>query len=428
MPSSVIERDRIGDRRRGPAAGGGIAATLAAIGGALLMLLALAAAVAFAADAFGRLAAGRPLLAYETFDRLALVVGIGIALCSLLALPAALAAPFARAGDPPLRSHSALALVPGALVALAVLVAATAAVLAMSAGLETGATLVYRRVVSTFSEIVYLFIPIAVMLAAALAGARTPEATAAAAAPTVMAGLTGMIGGLSIVSLLVGLLLPLFAAGLLLAVLYAAAPARAVTPWLIGIALAFGVSLLTATGLLTPTEAIGLVAAFGIPVALFVRSVALRQPTGALLRQAATETVSLVLVLAASATAGTVLGLAQIKPGLGEELLSSRALMIGGGVAFMAASCLATPALTLGIALPLVFAGFRADQVDQAHVGMVLILLGLAAVAARAGRRAPGVGLPRAAAAAAAAAFAILAVAVAFAPDLALAPVRGLLR
>jgi hypothetical protein len=38
------------------------------------------------------------------------------------------------------------------------------------------------------------------------------------------------------------------------------------------------------------------------------------------------------------------------------------------------------------------------------------------------------VGLPRAAAAAAAAAFAILAVAVAFAPDLALAPVRGLLR
>jgi len=422
MPSSVIDRDRI-------AVGGGISATLAAIGGALLMLLAWAAAIAFAGDAFSRLGAGRPLLEYATFDRLALFLGGGIALCALLALPAALAAPFARTGDPPLRSQSALAVVPGALIALAALIAATAAVLAMSgAGLEAGATLVYRRLGSTFSEIVYLFIPISVMLAAALGGARTPEATACAAAPIVLAGLSGTIGGLSIVSLLVGLLLPLLAAGLLLAVLYAAAPARAVTPWLIGIALAFGVSLLTATGLVTPTEAIGLVAVFGIPIALFVRAVALRQPVGALLRQAATETVSLVLVIAASTIAGTVLALAQTKAGLGEGLLSSPALMIGGGVAFLVASTLATPALVLAIALPLIFASFRGDQVDQTHVGMVLILLGLAAVAARSGGRTPAVGLPTAAAAAAAAAFVILALAAALVPEVALAPVRGLLR
>lgn len=421
MPSSVIDRDRVS----GSAQRTGIAVALATLGGALLLIVALIAALAFVVDVLGRLGGSRPFDP-DLLDRAALFLGLGCVLASLLALPAALGASFVRTGDPPLRSHSALALVPGCVAALAVLVVSVVAVMALSgAGIEAGATLFYRRMVATFGEILFLTVPISLALAAVLGGARTPEATAAVAAPVMLAWLTGLLGGLSIAGLLLGLLLPLLGLAVVMAILYAMAPARAVTPWLTGIALAGGLILLTATALMTPTEAIALIALFGLPIAFLVRVLALRQSAGAMLRQAATETVSIVLVVAASSMAAVAFTLA--KTGIGEGLATSAATLVGGGVALFVLAYMLTPALVLGLALPLVLGGLGGDRLDQAHIAVVAIVLGLAAMLARGARRDSAHSLPPSAAWTAAAALIALAILVALAPGIALAPMRTLL-
>lgn len=412
------------------AARAGAAETLSTIGGALLLILALLLALLSVVDVFGRIGAGRPLLGAESLQLVTTYFGLGFAAASLLALPAALAAPFVRTGGPPLLSHSALALVPGCAAALAVLVIAIAAVIVSSgAGADVALTLVVRRLYATFTDFVFLFIPLTLVFAAALGGGRTPEATAAAAAPVVLAGLAGSFGGLSIMGLLLSVLLPLLAAAVAIAVLYAVAPARTATPWLAGIALSCGMAILVATGALTPTEAMGLVALFGVPITLLVRIFALRHPTGPMLRQMGTETAAIVVVMAASTMAGAAFTLAGI--GLGAELRVTPLVLLGGGAAFLALSYALTPTLALGLAIPLAFPLLSTASIDQTLAAAIMILLGLAAMMLRAARRdpmAPAHCLPPAAAFGVAVVFAGLAVVVAFVPSIALGPVRALLQ
>lgn len=421
MPTSRLESVRA-------AANGGIAERLATAGGALLLILALLASLVLVADIFGSYGANRPLLGPDRFELFTSMFGLGFAAAALLAVPATLAAPFRRTGDPPLRSHAALALVPGGLLALALLIGAIAAVAALSgSGLGTGLATAVRHVEGMLTGFVFLYIPIAIVFAAVLGGARTPEATAAAAAPVVLAGLSGVFADLSIAGLLLSVLLPLLAAAIALAILYAFAPARTVTPWLVGIALAIGTTLLVVSGFVTPSEAMGLMALLGIPIALLVRVLALRQPIGAMLRQAATETASIILILAASAMAGMAYLLATQAPvpGIG----APEALLIGGGAAFLAASYLVTSALALGLALPFILPMLRPAGIDPTLTAAILILLGLAAVAARTARRdpaAPAMSLPPAAAFTAAAVFVVLAAVIAVVPEFALGPVRAL--
>ena len=421
MPYSSADQDRtVSDGR--------LAAALTTVSGALLLLLAFATAALLTAEVFVRIGSRTSLLGPDSFDRVMGYLGLGFAAAALPALPAALAAPFARAGDPPLRSHSALALVPGCLLAAAIWLAALVATIATAPMVEVGMKIAMQRSSAAFENFVFLLLPLTIALAAVLGGPRTPESAAAAGAPVVLVAVSGMLGELSIAQLFLSVLLPLLAAAVVLASLYAAAPVRAVTPWLAGIALAFGMTLLVATGLFTPTEAIGLIALFGLPIALLLRTFALGQPLGAMLRHMAMETVSVAAALAAGVLATAALLLAGVDPTLGGTGLSPAVLAAGGAV-FLAASYLLTPVLVFALALPFLLAALRVPGIEPVLSAAVLILLGLAAAIARAGRREPaGAGLTPLAAGIGAATFVVVAALAAFVPEFALTPVRALLQ
>lgn len=418
MPSSLVDRDR--------AAGGGFAQALATLGGALLLILAFVAALALVIDVSGRFGGGAGLLGPEFVEFASTYFSLGFAALSLLALPAALAAPFVR----DLRSHSALALVPGCLMALLVWLAALAVVVALiPGGIDTRLEMGLRRTLAAFDSYVFLVVPLAIAVATAIGGARTPESTAAAAAPVVLAALSGFIGDLSITRVFLAMALPLLAALIAMALLYTAAPARAVTPWLAGIALALGLALPLATGAMTPAEGVALVALFALPIGLLVRTLALRQPFGAMLRQMAMETVAVVAVLAAVVLFMTAFTLAGIRfeDAVGPD--TGPVILIVGGGAFFVASYLLTAALALGLLAPLVFVATKAVGIEPTLGAAVVVLLGLATTLARAARRdPPGVGLPPPAAWIGAALFVILAALAALFPAVALAPMRALLQ
>mgnify|MGYP001366029050 CR=1 FL=1 len=419
MASAAIERS-------GSRGGTGPAAALATAGGAVLLLLALGAALFLLIELVARFGRGGALLDPELSQTVVRYFGLGFAGASLLALPAALAAPFARSGYPPMRSRSALALVPGALAAVIIGLIAAAIVVAAAPGAAAGLQIAYRGLISAYSDYTFLFLPLAIVLAAALAGPGTPESAAAAAAPVVLVALAGVTAELSIAGLALAALLPLLIAALALAILYAVAPPAAVTPWLAGIALALGMTALVASGLFTPSEAMAPLTLFGLLIALAIRSIALRQSLGAMLRHAALETVSIVAVLAAALMVGIALQLS----GAGRDpgFAVSPALLAACGAAYLLASLLLTPALVLCIALPFAAGPLRASGIDPLLAGAVLVLLSLAAIAARAGRRLPAAGgLTPAAALLAATVFAGLAVLAAFVPAIALAPVRAVL-
>ncbi|MFO0987709.1 MAG: hypothetical protein U1F37_10110 [Alphaproteobacteria bacterium] len=395
---------------------------LATLSGALLLALAFAAAVMLAAESAARFGGGASLFGPDLFDAGTRYLGLAFAAAALPALPAALAAPFARIGEPPLRS--ALALNPGALFAVVVWLAALVASLAMSPMAEVGIRIAFQRSAGSFENFVFLALPLAIALGAAFGGARTSDSTAAAAAPVVLVVTCGLAAELSIGTVFLSVLLPLIAAAAAIAILYAFAPAAAVTPWLSGIALAVGATLLIAPGLVTPTEALALIALFGLPAALIVRALALKQPLGAMLRQMASETVAVVAALAAGSLGILTLLQAGVSPTLGVEAAPSAALA-AGGVAFLAACCLLSPVLVAALALPFVLATLKTTGIEPVPATSIMVLLALAAVVARAGRRgataaSPALRLP--AALLAAGGIAALAILVAFAPGIALAP------
>ncbi len=386
-----------------------------------MLLFALAAALLFAAETIAR-AAGASLLGPDLLDAATRYLGLAFAAASLLALPAALAAPFARIGEPRLRS--ALALNPGALVALAVLLAAAAAIVGSTPTAGVGLQVALQRALGVVESIVFLALPLAIALGAALGGARTSDSVAAAAGPVVLVVATGLIAELSIGMLLLAVLLPLLAAAAVIAVLYAFAPARAVTPWLTGIALSLGATLLIATGFVTPTEALALIAVFALPIALILRTLMLKQPLGAILLHMASETVAVTAALVAGTLAAASLAMAGVNPTLGVEA-APLTLLAAGGAAFFAASCIVTPVVVLAFALPFVMAILRTAGIEPLTAASVMILLALAATIARAGRRSDvgaAAGLPLAAALVAAGAFAAMAILVAFVPGIALGP------
>lgn len=406
----------------------GFAGALATLAGAAVLVVALAAAALMTAEFFARAAASASLLGPDLFEQATRILGLGFAAAALPALPAALAAPFVRRGEPPLRSHAALALVPGCLVAVLIWIAAAAAMAAAGPGFDAGLDMALRRTIAAFDSFVFLLLPLAAVLGAALGGARTPESAAAAAAPTVLVAVCGLAGELAISDLSLAVLLPLLAAAATLAILYAAAPARTVTPWLTGIALAIGMTLLVSTGLFTPTEALALIAVFGIPIGLAVRVFALKQPIGAMLRLMALETAALAAAMAAGALGAGALLLLGASPTLGIASLSP-AMLAAGAAGFFAASVLLSPVPVLMIGLPFALAALRVPAIQPVLASAIFVLLALAAVIARAGRAAPpGAGLTPLAAGIGATVFVALAALVAFVPQIALAPVQALLR
>ena len=412
------------DRSAGTSAG--FAGALATLAGAAVLVVALAAAALMTAEVFARAAASASLLGPDLFEQATRILGLGFAAAALPALPAALAAPFVRRGA--LRSHSALALVPGCLVAVLIWIAAAAAMAAAGPGFEAGLDMALRRTIAAFDSFVFLLLPLAAVLGAALGGARTPESAAAAAAPTVLVAVCGLAGELSIADLSLSVLVPLLAAAAALAILYAAAPARTVTPWLTGIALAIGMTLLVSTGLFTPTEALALIAVFGIPIGFAVRTLALKQPFGAMLRLMALETAALAAAMAAGALAVGALALMGAGPTLGIASLSP-AMLAAGAAGFFAASFLLSPVPVLMIGLPIALAALRVPAIQPVLASAIFVLLALAAIVARAGRAAPkGAGLTPLAAGIGATVFVALAALVAFVPQIALVPVQALLR
>jgi len=282
----------------------------------------------------------------------------------------------------------------------------------------------------TYANFVFLFIPVVIVASAAFGGAGTPEATAAAAAPSVLVGLFGMIAEVSIASTYVALLGPMIVAAVVSAVLYAAAPARAVTPWLAGWALAFGITILVMSGLFTPTEAGGTIAAFGLATVLPIRALALGQPLGPMLRQMGTETAAIVAALAASALIALPLNMSGVGASLADTLGGKLGLLAAVAAVFLVLAYFLTAGVAMVLAVPLVIPAATKTGLDPVYVAAVTILLGLAAVAARAGRgsEARGMALPHPAALSLAAALLGLAVLIAFVPQIALGPVSALMR
>ena len=423
MASTSIDRAQAG-------AGMGIGGLLATLSGVLLLILVVAFAALSFLEVVGRYGVGRPLFGSELSEDISRYFGLAVVGASLLALPAALAAAFMRQGDPPLRSRSALVLVPGCLVAMIAALAGFAVMFGMGQDRGVGFTLPLTQLAGTFGDYIFLVLPCFVVISAVIGGARTPEATAAVAAPTILVALYGTFLQVSIANTFVALLVPAIIAAATVAVLFAAAPARAVTPWLAGWALAFGTTLLVITGFLTPTEAGGLLALFVLVVAIPIRTLALGQPIAPMLRQAGMETVAIVAVMAAGTLVSTALALSGASANVVASVGTSSAALLAVPVAYLAAAYLLTPALAIALLLPLTHPIIVTGGIDPVLAGTVAILLGLGAAMARAARRDPAaeaLSLPAAAAWIAAAVLVALAAVVALVPNLAMAPVRALL-
>ncbi len=426
MPSSISDRG-------GAGASSGILQALAAVGGGLLFALVIVFTLVALADVVGRTFANRPLLGPEFSDQIATYLGLGFAGIALLALPAALAAPFVRSGDPPLRSHSALALVPGCIIALAVSVIGIAATAVIRGDAAFALDAAYLQVASTFGSHVFLLIPVVVVLSAALGGARTPEATAAVAGPTILAAFYGITVEASIASVLIASLAPAIIAAVAIAIAYAVAPFRAVTPWLAGWALSIGFMPCVATGLFTPTEAASLFAIFGIVIAIPVRVLALAQPIGPILRQAGMEAAAIMCCLAAVILIATPIVFAGFPQALKEAVSGDSILFVvaAAAIAYAVLAYFVTPILAMALLLPLTFRLAQDAGVDTTFAGAVLLILGMAAMMARAARRspeAPGLGLPPAVAWTLGSLLVALVVVLVFAPKIALMPVQVILR
>ena len=426
MPSSINDRAHAG-------ASDGILQALAAVGGGLLFVLAVVFALVALADVVGRTFANHPLLDPELNDQISTYLGLGFAGIALLALPAALAAPFVRSGDPPLRSHSALALVPGCIIALAVSVIGIAATAVVRGDVAFALDLAYRQVASTFGSHIFLFVPAVVVLSAALGGARTPEATAAVAGPTILAAFYGITVEASITSVLVASLAPAIIAAVAIAIAYAVAPFRAVTPWVAGWVLSIGFMPCVATGLFTPTEAAGLFAIFGIVIAIPVRVLALAQPIGPILRQAGMEAAAIISCLAAVMLIATPIVFAGLPQTLKEAVSGDINLFVvaATAIAYAVLAYFATPILAMALLLPLAFRLAQDAGIDTTFAGAVLLILGMAAMMARAARRsaeAPGLGLPPAVAWTLSTLLGALAVVLVFVPKIAMMPVQVILR
>jgi hypothetical protein len=386
------------------------------------MLLALAAAAAIAFETVARYAGGQSFLGPDGVQWIETYFGLGFAALALPALPAALRAPFVRRGDPPLRSRSALALVPGALCAIAIGLAAFA-YLALASGLsvEAGATIAVQRLKNGFASYLFLFVPLALVLGAMIGGARTPEATAAAAGPAVLVALFGMAAEASIGVQFAALAVPFVLAAAGIGLLYAIAPARAVTPWLAGPVLALIAGLPLLTGFLTPTEWIAFLALAGIVVALPIQTLALALPFGTLLRQIATEMAAAIVVVGAAALVSTALAMAGATGAILDLVGTGTGVLVLGAAVFFLLCYLLSAALALFLALLPMMPVIVAARIDLALAGAILVLLALAAMAARSGRRG-GAGLTPAAALASTAMLAGLAILLALIPAIATGP------
>ncbi|MCW5770457.1 MAG: hypothetical protein KIT16_02385 [Rhodospirillaceae bacterium] len=409
----------------------GWTAALATLAGGLLLVAVGLLSLLIVADIFGRYALNHPVIDGERYGAVETYFGLGLAALSLLALPEAIAATFLRRGEPPVRSRSALVLVPGCLLAVVLGIAAFALLTAEAPPGIPAMAMAQRTITEGFARYVFLFFPILVVLAAVLGGARSPEATAALVAPALLCGLFGFIGEFSIASTFVAFAPLAVAAGLLLAILYAFAPARAVTPWVAGPALAAGMAVPLALGLLTPTETAGLFACFGFIIALPVRCLALRHRLGPMLRQAGTELAAVVFVFAAAMIVALDISLLiGRQPGLLASLPPQTALLVGAAVFFVLA-LVATPMLVIAAAAVPIVQAIRSFGVEPIWIGTLLTLFGLSAIALRALRgkylAAASGGLPAPAALFAAVVFAGLGALVALVPNIVLGPVRAML-
>jgi len=362
----------------------GIAGRLAAASGALLLILAFAVGLLDAVGLVSRYGFRQALRGLELQDEIARHLGYGMAAASVLALPAALVAPFARAGDQ--RSHSALALVPGCLIGLAVAIVGIAATVAT----ERSTSLMFvAEAAASFGNYEVLSFPLLIACAAIIGGARTPEATAAVATPIILAALIPLVCALSgepiggpfdLVAVVAALI-----AGVVTAAFYAVAPARAVTPWVLGWVLVLAFEFFIASGLFTPTETAGLFALIGVIIALPLRRLVLRESLAPMLRQLGTETIAIMSCLAAMLFVLTPL----TKSGLPDRLVEAAApgiatiVLLAAGYAVLA--YLLTPLLTLAL-MPFAFPLLQRAGLDSVSTGALLLLLGAAAVIARAGR------------------------------------------
>lgn len=410
----------------------GWTAALATLSGALLLLLTALLSLVVFADILARYLLNDPLIDSERYGAVETYFGLGFAVLALPALPAAVAASFVKRGEPPVRSRSALALVPGCILAIAAAIAALVILLLEGPiGSARVMILAERTLVDAFARYVFLFFPILVVLAAALGGARSPESTAALAGPALLAGLSSYFSELSIASGFVALAVPAVAAMALLALMFAFAPARGVAPWVAGPALAAGMAVPLGVGVMTPTETVAALACFGLAIALPVRCFGLGQKLGPMLRQAATELAAVIVLVVAAAFIGlTTSMLGGAANAIPASIDPRTAVAYGAGLFFLLAF-LMTPVFVLAASAVFVVQAVKGYGFDPAWVGTLMTLMGLSAMALRAtrGRHAAAIagGLPAPATLFAAIVFAGLGIIVFLMPDLVLAPVRAML-
>ena len=405
---------------------GGFVDLLALIAGVLLLVLTIALCAIFVVEVIYRYGANRPILGPEYLEMVETYAGLAFAAVTLLALPAALAASFARRDVQPTRVRSALALVPGCPLALAgAIVGLLLIVYLMGLDRDRAGDLLLSIGVRNFASVVMLFAPIVIMLAAVLGGAGSPAATAAVAAPTILIWLFGVTTDSSIARFMTAMFVPLLITMPAFAALYAIAPARAVTPWLLGAVLPIAMFLPLALGFLTPTETAAFLVVLGLVIAVPVRVLALGQELRPVLRHAATETAALMAVLVAASALSFLFNYWEISSAITQTAGSWGAApfvvfaLVAAAIAVL--SYLLTPAFTLAVGAAAFMPIIMAFGFDPIHFGVVAILLGLAAVAARSGRRDAGAASLTPAAARIAAGVALAAaVVVALMPDIAL--------
>ncbi|MGE0734741.1 MAG: hypothetical protein AB7G15_12950 [Alphaproteobacteria bacterium] len=232
-------------------------------------------------------------------------------------------------------------------------------------------------------EYVFYFLVLAIATAALCAGGRPPSATAAAASFGVLIGAVAVLFSSSIVSQTLAVLPCLIISGFIY-LIGLANDARRTAPWLIGIGLLLPMTLLTFSGLVTPTEAAALVMLFALMIGLPVRAATQRAGMAPMILAATAEAIALALIVVvvsavalASAFSGLIDGVTARLVPLGPAL--GLTIVLG---AYFAASVAITP-LAAFVLLPVLVPALQKLGFDPLFVGTAIVLTALAALMLR---------------------------------------------
>ena len=243
--------------------------------------------------------------------------------------------------------RSPLAVWPG--LPLAIVITAVSAVASLASKIPIEILLLQAQ--RGAQNYVLVGIVLAVATATGLTGGRPKRGIVAVAGPLVLVMAIAEMLALPIARLLLMLTLPCLVLAAAFLILSLATREKGAIWWSLGFLLVALTAGMCAPGLVTPTEAIAILAAVSLPVGMIVNSAVRQTPIGTALIVAGTEIAAIAAVFAVTFVSGYLLAINNVTAALAPLVtnMPGQVLLAACIVAVAVASYLMTPTLAFGI-------------------------------------------------------------------------------